>query len=793
MIIKKIKSIKTYKSFIDFSWTKFCKDSANSEKILDKFSVVFGENGSGKSAVCDILKSFSQIQDFQSAPPSLTELEVNDENTTKFPKYESNTWNNKADKNSFLFFDVDFINANVHTHGLRSSNLLQGAHTQKAGKLIIDLDQEANELKRIVKEKKDELDIFEKSSAIILGIRFSDNELALNRTYEKVDDAGKKVASAKAQEDLKKLEASSVSLAKINKQYTEITKLSEATEITCKLQVSDKHVFTELFQREIKEKAQTSSDIKIKTHFETHKHFIESAKEQIHENYKEQNCPLCMQPLVNASKVIEYYRAAFDKSYETEKKKFLSDILRATDELTLLNSELSMLPSKVIAIFNFYEEITDKFGIAELYSLTEKAEYVKKFNDSINIKLHEAIQALEALKNIDRKHIDTLSIYDPVAKHIEEVKKIIAEFNTFIQLKNRRIVEFKAKYSDQTKVTTEISENDDKQKKLNELIDFLKSGKIKQIKDQGEANEKQKKLTEELRKLQDALNTYLATAIPASVISQMITILGKFNLSFTLEHIKPAANTRDYSFSFKIIDQNGIERELKNGLSEGERQLISLSFFFAINANLSNKDKTVLVFDDPITSLDAPNLKILAELIHQKTSEFSQVIVFTHHPLFFKYLSKCVNPNPSTFGILKNAEKFGGSFIFFDPGFDLIAEMKKCSEEINQRAQDGSLNPEEIALKYGQLLRLGLEKFIKHDLLMWDKEKNFETGVIANLSVSKSKIQKLNNDDLEVMSNMYKYCNYSNLLHADKESPSALSELINHITKFIAILDKVKA
>ena len=323
------------------------------------------------------------------------------------------------------------------------------------------------------------------------------------------------------------------------------------------------------------------------------------------------------------------------------------------------------------------------------------------------------------------------------------------------------------------------------------LIDFLKSEKIKLIKNQSEAIAKQKALSEALKKAQEDLKNYLANTIPESVIAQMITILGKFNLSFTLEHIQPAPNTRDYSFSFKIKDQKGNEREFKDGLSEGERQLISLAFFFAINENLPNKDKTVLIFDDPITSLDSPNLKILAELIHKKTQEFEQVIVFTHHALFFKYLAKCENPSPYKFGVLKNGEVFGGSFMFFDPGFDLTAEMQKCNQEINQNAQKGSLKPEEIALKYGQLLRLAIEKFIKNDLLMWDKEKKFDE-VTESLKQGKSKMAKLSDDDLEVMTNMYKYCNYSNLLHADKETPSALSELMTHIDKFVKILDKAK-
>ena len=207
---------------------------------------------------------------------------------------------------------------------------------------------------------------------------------------------------------------------------------------------------------------------------------------------------------------------------------------------------------------------------------------------------------------------------------------------------------------------------------------------------------------------------------------------------------------------------------------------------------MPDKLKTTLIFDDPITSLDSPNLKILADLVKEKTLEFSQVIVFTHHPLFYKYLAKSEKPNPCKFGILKNHEAFGGSFIFYDPGFDLMEEVQKCNEEIKQNAEKGNLKPEEIALKYGQLLRLAVEKFIKHELLMWDKESNFEKDIISNLSASRSKLQKLSDDDLEVMINIHKYCNHSNLLHADKENPSALSELMTHINKFVVIQDKVK-
>lgn len=790
MQILKIKSIKEYKSFADFEWQKFCKDNSGKEAVLKNFTTIFGENGAGKSAICDVLKSVSQNQDFQNTPPTLAEIELKDGTNNQIHKYENRTWASQVSKNSFLFFDVDFINANVHTHGVRSSNLQQGAHTQKAGKLIIDLDEQANNLKEAIKVKKDELEALQNSCADILGQQFTDRDKELFQTYKDADDKTKQEKLSKAQEELKKLEADLATLQKLNNKYAEINRLSAVNQIVFPNSISSKNTFTELFTRQIKEKSQDKADEKVKTHFEKHKQFIEYAKNQIPENYKDENCPLCMQPLANATKVIEYYRTAFDQTYENAKRQFLSDIETAKSALETIKSNLNLLPPKVTAVFDALEKIKTDFEIQDIYKLEEKTEQSGKFSDVTIKEIDDLIAALESLKKIEREQVDAAKLYDEIVAKLQEVEKSIKSVNDLIAEKNKLINDFKGKYSDQSKITGEIQEKIQKQTELNELIDFLKSDKIKLIKNQSETLEKQKTLSEALKKAQENLKTYLANTIPASVISQMITILGKFNLSFTLEHITANTNTRDYSFSFKIKDQKGNEREMKDGLSEGERQLISLAFFFAINENLQNKDKTVLIFDDPITSLDSPNLKILAELIHQKTQEFSQVLVFTHHPLFFKYLAKCENPNPSKFGVLKNADQFGGSFMFFDPGFDLVAEVQQCNQEISQNAQNGNLKPEEIALKYGQLLRLAVEKFIKNDLLMWDKEKKFDE-VTESLKQGKNKMAKLSDDDLEVITNMYKYCNYSNLLHADKETPSALTELATHISKFVVILNKV--
>ena len=502
MKIRKITTVTNYKSFSDFAWSKFCNNASSQEEILGKFSIIFGENGAGKSAICDVLKSVSQNQDFLNTPPDLAEIELNDGSNDQTYKYENGNWASQINKNSFLFFDVDYINANVHTHGVRSSNLQQGAHTQKAGKLIIDLDEQANNLKEAVKTKKNELEALQSSCTDILGQQFNEKEKEFFKTYKDSNDKTKQEKLTKAQEEIKKLEADLATLQKLNNKYAELNRLSDVSKIVFSISLSAKDTLTELLARQIKEKAQDDADEAIKTHFAKHKQFIEYAKDQIPENFADENCPLCMQPLANATKVINYYRTAFDQTYENAKRQFLSDIETAKSELETIKTNLNLLPPKVAAVFDALEKIKTDFEIQDIYKLEEKTEQTEKFSGITTKEIDDLLTALESLKKIEREQVDSAKLYEAVLAKIQEVDKSVKSVNDLIAEKNKLVSDFKGKYSDQSKITGEIQEKIQKKTELNELVDFLKSDKIKHIKNQNEALEKQKKLSEALKKAQ---------------------------------------------------------------------------------------------------------------------------------------------------------------------------------------------------------------------------------------------------------------------------------------------------
>ena len=252
MQIYKIKTVKGYKSFVDFKWQKYCKYSDRQESVLQKFTIVFGENGAGKSALCDVLKSVSKNQDFQNTPPTLAEIEFKDGHNKLTHKYENDNWTNHVNKNAFLFFDVDFINANVHTHGEISSNLQQGAHTQNAGKLIIELDARANNFNEAIEAKKDEREALRNSCADVLGQKFTEKDKEFFETYKNTDDATKQEKLSKAQEELKKLEGNLATLQNLNNKYAEMNRLSAINQVDISNSLPTKSTISDLFNRQIK-------------------------------------------------------------------------------------------------------------------------------------------------------------------------------------------------------------------------------------------------------------------------------------------------------------------------------------------------------------------------------------------------------------------------------------------------------------------------------------------------------------------------------------------------------------
>lgn len=203
----------------------------------------------------------------------------------------------------------------------------------------------------------------------------------------------------------------------------------------------------------------------------------------------------------------------------------------------------------------------------------------------------------------------------------------------------------------------------------------------------------------------------------------------------------------------------------------------------------TNPKNKILIFDDPITSLDNNNLSHLVDLITEEHTKFSQTFIFTHHRIFFKFLRKSLKTGNkdyslgNEYNIIRNKKKLGGSFICKSCSNNFTKKLKDFEVNIFEKAQQGI--PIDIEIKiveYGQYLRYEVEKFIKNDLLFWDADSQFSKAING----IKNSRNSICNDDLDKINKIYQFCNWTTS-HVDVGDEHGLEQLKDKINDFIRI------
>lgn len=128
--------------------------------------------------------------------------------------------------------------------------------------------------------------------------------------------------------------------------------------------------------------------------------------------------------------------------------------------------------------------------------------------------------------------------------------------------------------------------------------------------------------------------------------------LGRFNAGFRLGGVSPVNSRAGSSATYNVVINNidvplkaDVGPSFRTALSAGDRNTLALAFFFASleqNANLAN---TIVVIDDPMTSLDEHRSLVTVQEIRQLLDRVSKVIVLSHSKPFLIALWKAAPRN----------------------------------------------------------------------------------------------------------------------------------------------------
>jgi len=786
-MIKKVASIINIFSFSFFCWDKINPTKGNNPNdpidVFKKNNIIFGENSNGKSNLIKIFKSLNgQDIDLEKHWDLLSEkqqIELILDDDSKITFVDSK-WSSSIFKNKFLIFDKYFINRYVHSLG--PDNIDTSQRKQERGKTIIYLGNFAeyneeinkiNKLKNTISEKNKTYSQIEQSKikAIITTQNITIEEIkeGKNEILKLIKENNLQTKKQEFEQSCNKLQK----IVKILEQKKSIEQLPLLDEIEAVFPLKTKVLELEK-KKEVRINPQQLFSFTMTRGLQETLNKISSKKDFVKAGLSlldssTDNCPFCEQKIKNGDyiQIIKDYRTIFNQSFVREEQR-IKDLLSKYREI------LEEIRDIQVPIVNKNREEQIKQFISVDRGLPN---VVISKEDKYVIK-NELNLILEKEKNIlDEKRSPRI---EQIEEIIKTTNKLIEEYNDSVKEINKKINKVK---KDAREGKLEL-QKDKKQSEISELkkdIFFIENKKIIEnyfgfIKNY-ESNEKVIRSIERIYQLLKEeiikeFNNFVLDyfSLIKSFIKEISPTMDIFEIKGEPKYDRRAQEPAQCGFYIRYNRE-----DCTKSLSEGEKQVIALSFFF-VHLKKENDKKKIVILDDPITSFDTGKRKSTAEVIQRETNDFEQLFVFSCDPLFREFCRKQFS-NHNFYYIFRTR---GSSSIHYVPrNRETIYE----SFETDFRSIDDFDGSNENVVIFGQKLRFCLETKIKEDYFGYSQD-NFSNMIEQVSKKGKPKFEKLiNNKDLIIQ--IYNYCNTGGLAHYPKDGSTSWNELKDKINQYL--------
>jgi len=345
---------------------------------------------------------------------------------------------------------------------------------------------------------------------------------------------------------------------------------------------------------------------------------------------------------VSAQKIIEklnqnprlsdWVREGIDLHKEETTCQFCGNKL-TTERIEELNKHFSKeFDALINTIKQKVNEINNHLNDIDKYSLPDKARFYTEFQNEYENLSSKFNQLKSNYIEIGKKLIDELN-----KKKEKPFEQLIIEPSINNKIENelkeliKSIQELTVKHNNKTNSLEEEKQKVKEKLKFHYVTQFIQEENYFNKKQEIEnLNSEIKNLNNEIIKINNEITT-IQNQIKASAIgSQRLNkLLNKFFNDDILK-IKNTSNGK-----YKLYRNNQIAKNL----STGERNIISLVYFFAkleeTNFDLS---QAVIFIDDPVSSLDSHHIHSVYAFLSEKIKNINQVFITTHNFDFFNLL-----------------------------------------------------------------------------------------------------------------------------------------------------------
>ena len=414
-------------------------------------------------------------------------------------------------------------------------------------------------------------------------------------------------------------------------------------------------------------------------------------------------CPFCGQSIDNSS-LIAHYQAYFSESYKTLKER--------------INCTLEDIRNRFGA--NLRAEIEQQLRI-----VGERQQFWGRFcqvnpidldTDNLYQDCETALSAVvNLLKGKQSAPLEEMTLGNEVRDAIETYRMHIAvinKINGHLDVANQNIEELKTKVK-----ASSISE-------LAIQLSLLRTTKIRHTEEVSskcclyQAKLCRKSKVETSRKqIRKQLDEHRENAFP-NYQTKVNDYLDKFGAGFRLANLKAAnlrtGSTTTYSTQVGLESigvgksPEGPEPSFGSVLSAGDRATLAFAFFLTSLEALEEPEKTIVVIDDPISSMDSGRTLSTAQETRNLANRFVQVVVLSHNKGFLCAIAAHFDASIiAPIEILRVAE--GSDLAKWNLTEESLTEHDKRHKAFQSFLQKGIGSKKDIA----QSLRLHLEGYLR--------------------------------------------------------------------------------
>ena len=591
---------------------------ASCELLLEKATLIYAENGRGKSTLASLLRSCATSN--ATSIGLWKSLDGNDSPEIKLlfkrgTLLKQSIFNNDIWSDSYtdiLVFDTEFVDKNVYSGTTVNPNHRQGLLEFALGEAAVQLKQavelkaqEASEKAREIKEHAKSLSSYTNGMSI---------ETFSNLTTD--PDVDEKINSLNVQ----------LSAAKDN----EILQKKACPKILNNLQLDVDKIFEIL--------ATTLDDIE-KDAEETVRLHISNHSDQNFENWlsqgqlfeNQESCPYCSQDITE-NVLLKAYKTHFNQAYKNLQvtiQNLLQDIETKLSDI-IVNELFSALEKNQLIVDQWSDHISsqqfelDKDKLSVIFKQVRNLLY-----DLAQAKRNNPLEKIGS--DADKDKIKDLWI---------QANLIVDTCNKLINISVLDIANFKSKLSN---FNIQQIETDIKRLKLvkvrhtPDVCDLIQQWR--EAKDAKTLAETEKTNT---RAQLDELMTQTLTQYQTA-INQLVK---NFGARFEIIELKPdykGSGTPRSSYGLKVKGQDvglstGAAPSFSTALSEGDKRTLAFALFIArieADADISQK---IIVVDDHVCSLDRNRRNYTKTILRDICVKSSQLIVLGHDQHFLRDL-----------------------------------------------------------------------------------------------------------------------------------------------------------